>query len=137
LKGELYVRTPKVLSLTAQATYDTYTGQFSSLSESVNVDLNPVRFNVSRQLTHNADPTTDTRYVIGGAGFKIGKWDLYSQLWRDLQLDKTVREEYRAHFKSQCWGVNFAIIKQKPGETRETQYLMKLELTGMGSGKFL
>lgn len=128
LHGELYVKTPKLLTLSALGDYDTYARVFTSSSESVNISTETVRFNV----THQYLRSPETRFLIGGAGFKLGKWDIDGQIWHDLVQETTTQQEYKLHYASQCWGLGIMYIT-KPGET---QYLLTLDLKGLGELKF-
>jgi LPS-assembly protein len=128
LRGELYVKTPKLLTLSAIANYDTYTHTVVSSSEGVNITTEAVRFS----LTHQYLRAPETKFLIGGTEFKRGKWDISGQIWRDLVLEKNTQQEYKLHYASQCWGLGVMYIT-KPGET---QYLLTLDLKGLGGLKF-
>jgi len=128
ISGELYVKTPKLLSLSASANYNTYTHGLSSLLGTV-VTTEPVQFDMTHQYLRFSPTNPRTEFLIGGTGFKIDKWNLSAHFWRDLENHRTTQEEYRAHYASQCWGLALSYIT-KPGET---QYLVMLELKGLGA----
>jgi LPS-assembly protein len=128
IRSELFIKTPKLLTLSATENYDTHEDRFSSSSESISVNADRVRFNISRQYLR----VPETKYIIGGAGTKVGLWDVDFQFWRDIVLRTTTQQEYKAHYASQCWGLGLMYVK-KPGET---QYLLTLELKGLGALKF-
>ncbi len=128
VRGELFVKTPKLLTLSAMADYDTNEHTFIDSSESVALKTDTMRFNISHQYLR----VPPTEYLIGGAGKKIGKWDFDLQLWRNMVLKEFDQKEYKLHYASQCWGLGFMYVK-KPGET---QYLLTLDLKGLGGVKF-
>ncbi|HAS55385.1 MAG: hypothetical protein A2X56_05100 [Nitrospirae bacterium GWC2_57_13] len=128
LRGEVYLRTPKLLTLSANGEYDTYIDRLKSSSESVTVNGEVIQFDV----THRYLREPRTEFLIGGAGAKLRKWSVSARLWHDLENKTTTQEEYRAQYGSQCWGLGVAYVS-KPGET---QYLFSLELKGIGAVKF-
>jgi LPS-assembly protein len=125
LIGELYVKTPKLLTLSAIATYDTSTRELVSTSEGVTVAAGPVKFSVNYQYLH--DPKT--KYLIAELGLKLGKWDLDGQVWRDIALETNTQKDFKIHYASQCWGLGIAYTL-KPGEK---QYLLTVDLKGLGA----
>ncbi|HUJ19737.1 MAG TPA: LPS assembly protein LptD [Nitrospirota bacterium] len=126
IRGEIYLKTPKLLTLSATEIYTR--GTFTSSSESITVNTGILHFNITRQAL--AEPKA--RYVIGGAGAKAGKWDLDVQIWRDVVLKQNTQQDYKVHYASQCWGLGFSFTK-KPGET---QYMLTMDLKGLGVLKF-
>ncbi len=128
LRGELSIRTPKVLTVSANGNYNTYTNRLSSSSESVSVKGETVQVD----LTHRYLRDPRTAFLIGGLGFTAGKWVLNGQVWRDVENRMTTQQEYKTHYASQCWGLGLSYIT-KPGET---QYLLVLDLRGLGAVKF-
>lgn len=132
LHGDLYVKTPKLLTFSASADYNTYDHAFISSSESVSVDTGTVKFNITHQYLHETTTNPTTEFLIGGIGFKAGRWDVNAQIWRDMVLKETTQQEYRLHYASQCWGLGIVYIN-KPGET---QYMALLDLKGLGAMKF-
>lgn len=122
--GELFVRTPKAFTMTASATYDTYLRLISSRSIGATYTEGIIKLNLSEQYLQNPA----THFLIGGGDLKLGKWNIGSQLWRDVENNKTTQEEYRAHYASQCWGIGMVYVI-KPGETRFT---VMLDLKGIG-----
>ena len=128
IRSELFVKTPKLLTLSASESYDTFEHAFTSSSESMNIATETVRFNISHQ--YLKQPVT--KYLIGGAGTRVGKWDVDVQLWRDMVQKQITQHEYKVHYAAQCWGVGAMFIK-RPGET---QYLFTLDLKGLGALKF-
>jgi LPS-assembly protein len=124
IKGELYVKTPKLLTISANGSYNTYTHRLTSSSESVTVTGEVVQFDITHQNLQNPK----TQFLIGGIGLKLGKWNLNTHLWRDIENRVTTQEEYIAHYASQCWGLGFSYIS-RPGET---QYLVTFDLKGLG-----
>jgi LPS-assembly protein len=132
LHGDLYVKTPKLLTLSASADYNTYDHAFISSTESISVDTGTVKFNITHQYLHETTTNPTTEFLIGGIGFKAGRWDVNAQIWRDTVLKETTQQEYRLHYASQCWGIGIVYIN-KPGET---QYMALLDLKGLGAMKF-
>jgi LPS-assembly protein len=128
IKGELAFKTPKMLTASANANYNTYTNRLSSASESIAVKSEFVQVDMSHQYLR--DPRT--QFLIVGLGFKIDRWDLKSQVWRDVENRTTTQRDFKVHYASQCWGVGFSYMN-KPGET---QYLVMLDLKGLGGVKF-
>lgn len=128
IRAELAVKTPKVLTVSANGNYNTYTSRWSAASESVAVKGEVVQFDLSHRYLR--DPRT--QFLIGGLGFKVAKWNISSQLWRDVENRITTQQEYKAHYAAQCWGMGLSYIT-KPGET---QYLLVLDLKGLGAVKF-
>jgi len=126
--GELYARTPKLLSMSASGTYDTYLHALTAHSESVGITTGAISLN----LTHRFLREPETEFFIGGGGIKLGRWDLGGQWWRDVQNNKTTQEEYRLHYGSQCWGIRMSYVI-KPGET---QFMAMLDLKGLGGKSF-
>jgi LPS-assembly protein len=127
LKGELYVKTPKLLTVSANGAYNTYTHDLTSSSESIAVKGDVVQVDLSHQYLH--DPRT--QFLIGGLGLKLEKWQLNAQHWRDVENRATTQKEYKVHYASQCWGLGASFIS-KPGER---QYLFMLDLKGLGGVK--
>jgi len=127
VKGELAVKTPKLLTVSAKANYNTYTDRLSSSSESVAMTGEKAQFD----MTHQYLREPKTQFLIAGLGFKAGKWDLKGQIWQDVEHRLTTQREFTAHYASQCWGLGLSYIN-KPGET---QYLVMLDLKGLGGVK--
>lgn len=127
IRSELFIKTPKLLTLSVSETYDTYEDVISSASENISVAMETVRFHLSHQYLREPK----TRFLIVGAGKKFGKWDIEGQLWRDIEQKETTQQEYKLHYTSQCWGLGIMYIT-KPGET---QSLLTLELKGLGALK--
>ena len=132
LHGELYVKTPKLLTLSASTDYDTYSHIFLNSSESASVDTGKVKFNITHEYLHASATNPTTEFLIGGIGFKAGRWDVNAQLWRDMVLKETTEQDYRLHYASQCWGLSIEYIN-RPGEK---QYKALLDLKGLGAMKF-
>ncbi|MDH4161483.1 MAG: LPS assembly protein LptD [Nitrospirota bacterium] len=128
IRAELSVKTPRVLAVSANGNYNTYTDRLSSSSETVMVKGDVVQFDI----THRYLREPRTAFLIGGLGFKIAKWTLSGQVWRDVENRMTTQQEYKTHYASQCWGLGLSYIT-KPGET---QYLLVLDLKGLGAVKF-
>jgi LPS-assembly protein len=128
VKAELAVKTPKLLTVSANANYNTYTDRLSSSSESVAVKGERAQFD----MTHQYLREPKTQFLIAGLGFKAGQWDLKGQVWQDVERRVTTQREYTAHYASQCWGLGLSYVN-KPGET---QYLVMLDLKGLGGVKF-
>lgn len=126
--SEIVIKTPKLLTLSATENYDTRENSFTSSSETVAVKTGTARFNITRQYLRNPE----TKYLIGGGGTTLGKWDLDAQIWRNIVIRETTQQEYKLAYASQCWGLGFMYVK-KPGET---QYLLTLDLKGLGGVKF-
>ncbi len=138
ITSELFWRTPKLLSVSANGAYNTYMNSLTSSNVSVgaanewmNVDLTHryLKATPSGQVPGNLR----TEFLIGGAGFTTAPWHFSARLWRDRENKKTTQQEYGAHYASQCWSFGVSYIK-RPGET---QYLMTLELKGLGEMKLL
>lgn len=138
ITGELFLRTPKLLSASANGTFNTYTNSLTSSNLSFGVAKEGMRFDLTHRYLR-ATPVGQvpgnlrTEFLIGGAGFTVDQWRFNTQLWRDLENKKTTQQEYGAHYASQCWGFGLSYVK-RPGET---QYLMTLELKGLGDMKLL
>jgi LPS-assembly protein len=128
LRGELYVKTPKLLTFSAIEDYNTYTREVVSSSEGVSIATDRVKFNVTHQFLREPE----TKYLIASTDIKLGKWDLLGQIWRDLVLERNTQQEYQLHYASQCWGLGIMYVA-KPGEK---QYLLTLDLKGLGALKF-
>ncbi|MHB8846778.1 MAG: LPS-assembly protein LptD [Nitrospirota bacterium] len=127
VKGELAVRTPKLLTVSANGAYNTYTHKLTSSSESITVKGGVVQVDLSHRYLH--DPRT--QFLIGGLGLKLEKWQINAQHWRDVENRETTQKEYKIQYASQCWGVG-ASYAAKPGER---QYLFMLDLKGLGGVK--
>jgi LPS-assembly protein len=126
--GELYIKTPSLFTLSANGTYNTYDHSMSSHSVGIGLVTSRVSVNLTEQTTLG---TTDSKYLIGGIGLIIGKWDMTGQWWRDIVQRQTTEEEYTLHYAAQCWGVK-TTYTHKPGET---QFMVMLDLKGIGSNK--
>ncbi len=136
--SELFWRTPKLLSVSANGKYNTYANSLTSSNLSVGVANEWMNFDLTHRYlkatpTGQAPGNLRTEFLIGGAGFKVDQWHFNTQLWRDRESKKTTQQEYGAHYASQCWGFGVSYVK-RPGET---QYLMTLELKGLGEMKLL
>jgi LPS-assembly protein len=127
--GELYLRTPKLFTLSANGAYSPYTRSLSSHSVGAGYTGDRVSVNLTEQFLQQPE----TQFLIGGAGLKLGKWNLGAQWWRDMENKKTTQEEYRAHYASQCWGIGFSYVV-KPGET---QFVAMLDLKGIGGRQYV
>jgi LPS-assembly protein len=127
IKGELYVKTPKLLTFTASGAYNTYTRRRTSSSESLTVTGDVVQFDI----THQDLQSPKTEFLIGGVGLKLSKVELNTRLWRDMENRTTTQKELKAHYASQCWGLGVSYIS-RPGET---QYLVTFDLKGIGAMK--
>lgn len=128
LEGEVVLRTPHLLTASASGIYDPYIDHWTSSQESLNLSSKGFTLDVSHRYLR--DP--ETRFLIGGAGFKLFGWELYGRVWRDQVANETTQEEYRALYQAQCWGIGFSYITT-PADTR---YMLTLELKGMGAMKF-
>lgn len=128
IQGELYFKTPTMFTLTASGNYNTYSRRLASSSESITVKGSAAQIDISHRYLR--DPRT--QFIIAGASFKLGKWDLGGQIWHDVENRKTTQEEYKAHYGSQCWGLGVSYVT-KPGETR---YMFTFDLKGLGTAKF-
>jgi len=128
LKGALYVKTPKLFTLSAIADYDTDIDRRTSSSVSMTMEGALMQFDISHRYLR--DPSTE--YLVGGAGLTLRGWELGAQVWQDLETQETTQEEYKAEYNSQCWGLGLSYIT-KPGETR---YMAMFELKGLGAVKF-
>jgi LPS-assembly protein len=128
LKGELYLKTPKLLSFSATENYNTYTKRVTSSSESLSIKSEILQADVTHQYLR--DPRT--RFLITGLGTTIDRWSIHGQVWRDVENRNTTQQEYSAHYASQCWGLGLRYVLT-PGER---QYLVTLDLKGLGTMKF-
>jgi LPS-assembly protein len=128
LKGELFLRTPKLLSGSANVNYDTYIRRVTDTSQNITVNTDPVQV----ELTHQYLRDPRTRFLIGGVGFKAGIWTVHGQVWRDVEKKAFTQQEYKIHYASQCWGLGLDFIT-KPGERN---YYLVFDLKGLGSVKF-
>jgi hypothetical protein len=122
--GELYVRTPKTFSMSATGSYNAYDHVVSSHSETANFTGSVLSLNLTHSFTQGG-----AEYLISGAGLKLSKWTLHSQVARDIQNKKTTNEEYLVHYTSQCWGLSVAYAVM-PGEYH---YTAMIDLKGLGS----
>jgi LPS-assembly protein len=136
--GELFWRTPKLLNVSANGKYNTYTNSLTSSNVSVGVTSEKVTVDLTHQYL-KATPAgvvpgnLRTEFLIGGVGFTVDQWHFNTKFWRDREHKQTTQQELTAHYASQCWGFGASYIK-RPGET---QYLMTLELKGLGAMKLL
>jgi LPS-assembly protein len=128
LKGELYLRTPKRLSGSATVNYDTYIKRVTDTSQTIALNTEPVQLD----LTHQYLREPRTRFLITGLGFKVDKWTVRGQLWRDVETKTFTQQEYKVHYASQCWGLGLEFIT-KPGERN---YYFVFDLKGLGTMKF-
>jgi LPS-assembly protein len=128
VKGELYVKTPKLLSISATGSYNTYLDKMTSNSESVAIRTDLLQVDLSHQFL--LDPRT--RFWIGGLGTKLGSWGLSGQVWWDAQADQATQQTYKVQYSSQCWGLGLTYIST-PGERN---YLVMFELRGLGAMQF-
>ncbi len=122
--GELYVKTPKAFSLSATGTYNAYDRVVTYHSESASFSKSVISLNLTHSFAQGG-----AEYLISGVGLALGKWNLHTQVSRDMQNKKTTNEEYRLHFTSQCWGLRVEYIVM-PGEYR---YTAMVDLKGLGS----
>lgn len=124
LLAELYVKTPKAFTLSANATYDTYTRMMMTRSIGATYTGNVVSLN----LTENYVQQSAAHYIIGGGSLKLGKWNLSSQVWRDIENARTTEQDYSVNYTTQCWGIKM-LVAEKPGDYR---YTVLLDLKGIG-----
>jgi len=117
--GELYVRTPKAFTLSATGSYNSYTDRMSSHSVGATLNKDKYSVNLSEQYLRATETTPTTRFVIGGGTLKLGRWDMSTQLWRDIENNKTTQEDYGVIYTSQCWMFTLT-YSIRPGETRLT-----------------
>jgi LPS-assembly protein len=122
--GELSVTPPTSFSLSANASYNTYSKAVSSSSVGVGFKMGVVSVSLSE--AYIRDPAA--RFIIGGTSFKLGKWDMSGQLQRDVHNNKTQQENYGLHYATQCWGIGMTYTIS-PGETR---FMAMLDLKGIG-----
>ena len=122
--GELYLRTPKTFSMSATGSYNAYDHVVSSHSETASFAGKVL----SLHLTHSF-AQGGAEYLISGVGLKLSKWNLHSQVSRDMQNNKTTNEEYLVHYTSQCWGLSVTYTVM-PGEYH---YTAMIDLKGLGS----
>lgn len=127
LKGELAVRTPKLLTASVNANYNTYTKRLTTSSESLAMKGEIIQLDLNHQYLR--DPRT--QFLIAGFGLKLEKWQINGQHWRDVENRTTTQREYKVHYASQCWGAGVNYIS-KPGER---QYLFLVDLKGLGGVK--
>ena len=123
--GELFVKTPKLFTLTGNASYDTYDRALSSHAVGFKLTTTTVSVNLSEQSLRNPP----TQFLIGGSTVKLGKWDLGAEWWRDMENKKTTEQDYSLRYTLQCWGVRMT-YSLTPGETR---FMAMLDLKGIGS----
>ena len=123
--GELYVKTPKMFSATANASYDTYGRAMSSHTMGAVLTTGTLSLNLSEQYLR--EPATQS--LIGGGSIKLGKWGLGAQLTRDMEHERTTELDYNVNYSAQCWGVRttYSIM---PGESR---FMAMLDLKGISS----
>jgi len=127
LKGELSVKTPKLLTFTATANYNTYIDRLTSTSESLAIRTDPVQLDLSYQYLR--DPRT--RFIIPGLGLKLDAWTIHGQIWWDNETRNMTQQDYKLHYGAQCWGLGLNYII-KPGER---QYTFLFDLKGLGGMK--
>jgi LPS-assembly protein len=132
LRGELYVKTPRILTVSAKGTYDTYTERLLSSTESMSFKGETLQFDLSHRYLRATATNPKTQFLIIGMGVPAGKWKLNGQVWQDVENHATTQQEYKAHYGSQCWGLGVSYVT-KPGET---QFLFSLDLKGLGAVKF-
>jgi LPS-assembly protein len=125
--GELYLKAPKVLSMTASGNYNVYDHVVTTHSEGIGFTMMPVSLNLTHSFSQGG-----AEYLIGGGTLALGKWGLSAQEWRDVQNKKTTQEQYILHYGGQCWGLGIS-YNRKPGDT---QYMAMLDLKGLGSRAF-
>ncbi len=123
--GELYVTAPKAPTLSASATYDTYTRAVASHSVGVSYAAGIYSVNLSEQFLK----VPEIRSLIGGGTLILGKWTLGGQWTRDEVNNTTQQEDYSLHYAAQCWGIR-GTYTVRPGEYR---YMVMLDLKGIGS----
>jgi LPS-assembly protein len=128
ITGELYFKTPKLFTVSALGNYNTYIDRVTATSESISMKTDPIQVDISHQYLR--DPRT--RFLIMGLGYKIGKWMLNGQVWRDVENKTFTQQQYKAYYASQCWGIGLT-YDIKPGERL---YLFVLDLKGLGAMKF-
>jgi hypothetical protein len=124
LLGELYLRTPKTFSMSATGSYNAYDHVVSSHSESAAYAGSVVSLNLTHTFAQGG-----VEYLVSGGGLKLGRWNLHSQVARDIQNKKTTNQEYILHYASQCWGLTLTYTAA-PGEYR---YKAMIDLKGLGS----
>lgn len=122
--GELYLKTPKMFSMSATGSYNAYDHVVSSHSEGVGFTAGVVSLDLTHTFTQGV-----ADYLISGAGLKFSKWNLHAQVSSDILNKKTIREDYLLHYASQCWGLSLTYIAM-PGEYR---YSAMIDLKGFGS----
>ncbi|HWR72599.1 MAG TPA: LPS assembly protein LptD, partial [Nitrospirota bacterium] len=139
--GEIVLRTPSVLTISASGSYNTYSSTYSNpnenkgwttSSESMNINTEPVQFSATHQYLRETGTTKRTEYLTGTLGFNVLGWNVQGGLWYDLENRNTTQKEFRTTRRSQCWGLGLSYIV-RPGETK---YLLSLELKGLGTLKF-
>jgi hypothetical protein len=125
--GELYLKTPKLFSATANASYNTYDHAMSSHSMGAGLTTGRLSLNLSEQYLR--EPATQS--LIGGGNINLGKWNLGAQLTRDMEHKRNTELDYSLNYSSQCWGVRttYTIV---PGESR---VMAMLDLKGIGGKK--
>lgn len=123
--GELYLKTPKMFSLSATGHYNAYDRAVTSHSEGVGFTRGVVSLNLTHSFAQGGP-----EYLISGGGLKFSKWNVSVQVSRDIENKKTMQEDYLVHYTSQCWGVSVTYTAL-PGEDR---YTAMLDLKGLGSG---
>jgi LPS-assembly protein len=124
--GELYVRTPKLFTITASASYNTFDHTMTSHSAGAGLAASVLTLNLSETYARGNPPT---QYVIGGMGLNLGKWSLTGQGSRDMENKKTTQENYSLHYAAQCWGLRVDYTAM-PGEYR---YTAMVDLKGIGN----
>jgi LPS-assembly protein len=123
--GELYLKTPRMFTLSATGNYNTYEDILSSYTVGAGLTGSIVTMNLTEQYQQNPR----TNYLTGVAGLKLGKWDLSAQKAIDIENNITTEEGYKVHYGSQCWGLGIT-IDHVPGDTR---YMVMLDLKGIGA----
>jgi len=127
IKGELALKTPKLLTASAKADYNTYTDRLSSSA----VSMTATGEKLLVEITHQYLRAPRTQFLTGGLGFKLDKWELKGKVARDVEHRLITQRELYAHYASQCWGFGMFYMA-RPGER---QFLVMLDLKGLGGMK--
>lgn len=124
---EANLRTPELLSFNASSTYSPYSGYLTAFNSSIGL-RGKRPWHITVEETYTKIP--ESLFILTEAGTRISQsLDFTGRVWYDA-TQKSVREtDLRGTYSSQCWALNFIYI----GRPEETQFLMTVELKGLGA----
>lgn len=156
---EANLRTPELLSLYASTTYSPYRNDITSINSSIFLKGNrPWHISLEERYTKFTSievqgnnlivpsaivpstimpstivpSTSKSLFFIAEAGGKVSRsLDFVGRVWYDATLKSLRETDLRGTYSAQCWALTFNYI----GRPGENQFLMTLELKGLGSLK--